>query len=235
MLKDWKKAAENASKQNSAVTVSDLNAVAQAPINFKGDDDVTTIVRLGETLPIVGGISSPNALTDDDNIGVVSHGKDALKVRLAKDLKSLNSVNTKTLTATDKITVGSGNNTAELLNSGLTFTQQVGAGKTVYGIDGVKFTDGSNATIEGTTRIDKDKIGFAKADGTVDDNLPHLSKDGIHAGGKAITGLPSTLPSITKAGGVRTTEQGNTITSDEDKSKAASIGDILNTGFNLKK
>lgn len=233
-VKGLEKAAENASKQNSAVTVSDLNAVAQAPINFKGDDDVTTIVRLGETLPIVGGISSPNALTDDDNIGVVSHGKDALKVRLAKDLKSLNSVNTKTLTATDKITVGSGNNTAELLNSGLTFTQQVGAGKTVYGVDGVKFTDGSNATIEGTTRIDKDKIGFAKTDGTVDSNLPHLSKDGIHAGGKAITGLPSTLPSITKAGGVRTTEQGNTITSDEDKSKAASIGDILNTGFNLK-
>lgn len=233
-VKGLEKAAENANKQNSAVTVSDLNAVAQAPINFKGDDDVTTIVRLGETLPIVGGISSPNALTDDDNIGVVSHGKDALKVRLAKDLKSLNSVNTKTLTATDKITVGSGTNNAELLNSGLTFTQQVGAGKTVYGIDGVKFTDGSNATIEGTTRIDKDKIGFAKADGTVDDNLPHLSKDGIHAGGKAITGLPSTLPSITNAAGVRTTEQGNIITSDEDKSKAASIGDILNTGFNLK-
>ncbi|MPX16609.1 adhesin [Moraxella catarrhalis] len=232
-VKGLEKAAENTNKQNSAVTVSDLNTVAQTPINFKGDD-VTTIVRLGETLPIVGGISSLNALTDDDNIGVVSHGKDALKVRLAKDLKSLNSVNTKTLTATDKITVGSGTNNAELLNSGLTFTQQVGAGKTVYGIDGVKFTDGSNATIEGTTRIDKDKIGFAKADGTVDDNLPHLSKDGIHAGGKAITGLPSTLPSITNAAGVRTTNQGNIITKDEDKSKAASIGDILNTGFNLK-
>lgn len=232
-VKGLEKAAENTNKQNSAVTVSDLNTVAQTPINFKGDDDVTTIVRLGETLPIVGGISNPNALTDDDNIGVVSYGKDALKVRLAKDLKSLNSVNTKTLTATDKITVGSGTNNAELLNSGLTFTQQVDAGKTVYGIDGVKFTDGNNATIGGTTRIDKDKIGFAKADGTVDDNLPHLSKDGIRAGSKAITGLPSTLPSITDAAGVRTTEQGNTI-EDKDKDKAASIGDILNTGFNLK-
>lgn len=232
-VKGLEKAAQDTKKQNSAVTVSDLNTVAQTPINFKGDDDVTTIVRLGETLPIVGGISSPNALTDDDNIGVVSHGKDALKVRLAKDLKSLNSVNTKTLTATDKITVGSGTNNAELLNSGLTFTQQVDAGKTVYGIDGVKFTDGNNATIGGTTRIDKDKVGFAKDDGTVDNNLPHLSKDGIHAGGKAITGLSSTLPSITNAAGVRTTEQGNTI-EDKDKDKAASIGDILNTGFNLK-
>lgn len=246
-VKGLEKAAENASKQNSAVTVSDLNAVAQAPINFKGDDDVTTIVRLGETLPIVGGISSPNALTDDDNIGVVSHGKDALKVRLAKDLKSLNSVNTKTLTATDKITVGSGNNNAELLNSGLTFTQQVGAGKTVYGVDGLKFTDSNNIATEGSTRITNEKIGFAKTDGTVDTDAPYLDKkqlkvgaveitkdSGINAGNKAITGLSSTLPSITNTGGVRTTEQGNIITSDEDKSKAASIGDILNTGFNLK-
>lgn len=246
-VKGLEKAAENASKQNSAVTVSDLNAVAQTPINFKGDDDVTTAVRLGETLPIVGGISNPNALTDDDNIGVVSHGKDALKVRLAKDLKSLNSVNTKTLTATDKITVGSGTNNAELLNSGLTFTQQVGAGKTVYGVDGLKFTDSNNIATEGSTRITNEKIGFAKTDGTVDTDAPYLDKkqlkvgaveitkdSGINAGNKAITGLSSTLPSITNTGGVRTTEQGNIITSDEDKSKAASIGDILNTGFNLK-
>lgn len=233
-VKGLEKAAENTDKQNSAVTVSDLNTVAQTPINFKGDD-VTTIVRLGETLPIVGGISNLNALTDDDNIGVVSHGQDALKVRLAKDLKSLNSVNTKTLTATDKIQVNNNSNTAELLGSGLTFTQTAPTtnSKTVYGVDGLKFTDANGAATVGSTRIDKDKVGFAKDDGTVDNNLPHLSKDGIHAGGKAITGLSSTLPSITNAAGVRTTNQGNIIT-DADKSKAASIDDILNTGFNLK-
>lgn len=235
-VKGLEKAAQDTKKQNSAVTVSDLNTVAQTPINFKGDDGVTTAVRLGETLPIVGGISSLNALTDDDNIGVVSHGKDALKVRLAKDLKSLNSVNTQTLTATDKIQVNNNSNTAELLGSGLTFTQTAPTtnSKTVYGVDGLKFTDANGAATVGSTRIDKDKVGFAKDDGTVDNNLPHLSKDGIHAGGKAITGLSSTLPSITNAAGVRTTNQGNIITSDEDKSKAASIGDILNTGFNLK-
>lgn len=233
-VKGLEKAAENTNKQNSAVTVSDLNTVAQTPINFKGDDDVTTAVRLGETLPIVGGISNLNALTDD-NIGVVSHGQDALKVRLAKDLKSLNSVNTKTLTATDKIQVNNNSNTAELLGSGLTFTQTAPTtnSKTVYGVDGLKFTDANGAATVGSTRIDKDKVGFAKDDGTVDNNLPHLSKDGIHAGGKAITGLSSTLPSITNAAGVRTTNQGNIIT-DADKSKAASIDDILNTGFNLK-
>lgn len=234
-VKGLGKAAQDTKKQNSAVTVSDLNTVAQTPINFKGDDGATTAVRLGETLPIVGGISSLNALTDDDNIGVVSHGKDALKVRLAKDLKSLNSVNTQTLTATDKIQVNNNSNTAELLGSGLTFTQTAPTtnSKTVYGVDGLKFTDANGAATVGSTRIDKDKVGFAKDDGTVDNNLPHLSKDGIHAGGKAITGLSSTLPSITNAAGVRTTNQGNIIT-DADKSKAASIDDILNTGFNLK-
>lgn len=48
-----------------------------------------------------------------------------------------------------------------------------------------------------------------------------------------ITGLSSTLPSITKEGGVRTTKQGD-ITTSEDRSKAASITDVLNAGFNLK-
>lgn len=233
-VKGLENAAKDVSKQkNSAVTVSDLNAVAQTPINFKGDDGVTTIVRLGETLPIVGGISSLDALTDDDNIGVVSHGKDALKVRLAKDLKSLNSVNTKTLTATGKITVGSGTNNAKLLNGDLTFTQ-VGAGKTVYGIDGVKFTDVNNNPLDGTTYITKNKVGFAKTNGTVDDNLPHLSKDGIHAGGKAITGLSSTLPNTTDTvPGVHTAQHGSTISND-NKTHAASIGDVLNAGFNLE-
>ncbi|WP_260563214.1 YadA-like family protein [Moraxella catarrhalis] len=243
-VKGLEKAAKSTSS-NSAVTVSDLNSVAQTPINFKGDDDVTTIVRLGETLPIVGGISSLDALTDDDNIGVVSYGEDALKVRLAKDLKSLNSVNTKTLTATGKITVGSGTNNAELLNGDLTFTQ-VGAGKTVYGINGVKFTNGNNTPLEGTTYITKDQVGFAKAGGTLDESKPYLDKEklkvgkieikdsGINAGGKAITGLPSTLPNTTyTAPGVHTALHGSTISND-DKTRAASIADVLNAGFNLE-
>ena len=245
-VKGLENAAKDVSKQNSAVTVSDLNAVAQTPINFKGDDGVTTIVRLGETLPIVGGISSLDALTDDDNIGVVSHGKDALKVRLAKDLKSLNSVNTKTLTATGKITVGSGTNNAKLLNGDLTFTQ-VGAGKTVYGIDGVKFTNGNNTPLEGTTYITKDQVGFAKAGGTLDESKPYLNKDklkvgeveitkdGINAGDKAITGLSSTLPNTTDTvpGVLHTALHGSTISNDK-KTRAASIADVLNAGFNLE-
>lgn len=226
-------------QDTDAVNVAQLKAVealAKRKITFKGDDNNDVQKKLGETLTIKGGETQADKLTDNNNIGVVKDNDSGLKVKLAKNLSGLETVSTKNLTASEKVTVGSGNNTAELQSGGLTFTPTTNAstGKTVYGVDGLKFADNSDVALENTTRITKDKIGFAKADGTVDDNLPHLSKDGIHAGGKAITGLPSTLPSITKAGGVRTTEQGNTITSDEDKSKAASIGDILNTGFNLK-
>ena len=40
-------------------------------------------------------------MTADDNIGVVSDGTDTLKVRLAKDLKGLN-----TVTATETVKAG---------------------------------------------------------------------------------------------------------------------------------
>ena len=245
-VKGLEKAAEDTNKPNSAVTVSDLNAVAQTPINFKGDDGVTTIVRLGETLPIVGGISSLDALTDD-NIGVVSHGKDALKVRLAKDLKSLNSVNTKTLTATGKIQVNNNGNTAQLLGGGLTFTQTAPNtnSKTVYGVDGLKFTDSSGNTPAGTTYITKDKVGFANDAGSLDESKPYLDKEKLKvgkieikdsgAGGKAITGLSSTLPNTTDdtVPGVHTALHGRKI-SDDNKTRAASIADVLNAGFNLE-
>ena len=53
----------------------------------------------------------------------------------------------------------------------------------------MKFTDGNNTPLEGTTRIDKDKVGFSNKDGQVDTTKPHLTKDGIDAGGKAISNV----------------------------------------------
>lgn len=235
-----------------AVNVAQLKAVenlAKRQITFKGDDNGTGVKKkLGETLTIKGGETQADKLTDGNNIGVVKDNNSGLKVKLAKNLSGLETVSTKNLTASEKVTVVSGNNTAELQSGGLTFTPtSASTDKTVYGVDGLKFTDSNNIATEGSTRITNEKIGFAKTDGTVDTDAPYLDKkqlkvgaveitkdSGINAGNKAITGLSSTLPSITNTGGVRTTEQGNIITSDEDKSKAASIGDILNTGFNLK-
>ena len=46
-----------------------------------------------------GGVTDASKLTTEDNLGVVSDGNDNLKVRLAKDLKGLNSVIAKTVNA----------------------------------------------------------------------------------------------------------------------------------------
>ncbi|WP_155733194.1 hypothetical protein, partial [Moraxella catarrhalis] len=103
----------------------------------------------------------------------------------------LTEVKTETLTATNSVTVGSGNTKAELLNSGLTFTGVAPAtnSKTIYGNDGLKFTDGGDTAAEGTTRITRDKIGFANDAGSLDTNKPHLTKDGINAGNQKISNI----------------------------------------------
>lgn len=98
----------------------------------------------------------------------------------------------------------------------------------------------SNDITKGKVKVGIDPInGLTTPKLTVgkDQNATQLVIEQVASGNDTkniIRGLSPTLPSITNAGGVRTTEQGNTITSDEDKSKAASIDDILNTGFNLK-
>ncbi|RKM53651.1 YadA-like family protein [Moraxella catarrhalis] len=121
------------------------------------------------------------------------------------------------------------------------------------GADGIQFANvnGSNpgAGIDGTTRITKNEIGFAQADGKLDESKPHLTKDklkvgevkitstGINAGGQAITGLPKLLTDATDSSTGHVSEikdlpDGRN--SNIDKSKAASITDVLNAGFNLQ-
>lgn len=200
------------SQDTDAVNVAQLKAVedlAKRQITFKGDGDNNNKVLKGldETLNITGGKSVADDLTND-NIGVVKdNNSNGLKVKLAKNLNGLGTVNAENLTAKEKVTVGNGT-TAELLGGGLTFTQPntggTGSGKTVYGVDGLKFNNHNNTdtVAVGTTRITKEKIGFAKDDGTVDTESPYLdnkqlqvggvkiSKDGnIEAGSKKITKL----------------------------------------------
>ena len=180
-------AGKDTSKQNSAATVKDLYDLSQSPLTFAGDTG-TTAKKLGETLNIKGGENTENKLTNG-NIGVVADSTNGLTVKLAKTLNNLEAVNTQNLNATSKITVGSGNNTAELLGGGLNFIQTTSknAGKTVYGVDGLKFTDNNNAPLIGTTRITSDHIGFAKEDGTLDAQAPHLDKNRLKVGAVEIT------------------------------------------------
>ncbi|RKM05439.1 adhesin [Moraxella catarrhalis] len=173
-----------------AVNVAQLKAVedlAKRKITFTGDDNNGVQKKLGETLTIKGGKSTTNDLTED-NIGVVKDNNSGLKVKLAKNLTDLEAVNTQNLTASEKVTVGSGNNTAELQSGGLTFTltTSTSTDKTVYGTDGLKFNDNSNTTIEGTTRITKDKVGFSNNAGTVDESKPYLDKEKLKVGNSTL-------------------------------------------------
>ena len=118
-------------------------------------------------------------------------------------------------------------------------------GDTPNTFEAITFAGENGISISNDIAKGKVKVGIDQTNGLTtpkltvgsDKNKTQLVIEQVASGNDTkniIRGLSPTLPSITNAGGVRTTEQGNTITSDEDKSKAASIGDILNTGFNLK-
>lgn len=179
-------------QDTDAVNVAQLKAVealAKRKITFKGDDNGTGVEKkLGETLTIKGGETQADKLTDGNNIGVVKDNNSGLKVKLAKNLSDLETVSTKNLTASEKVTVGNGA-TAELLGGGLTFSSTNPPNtnsKTVYGIDGVKFTDNGNTPLEGATRITKEKIGFADASGAVAENKPYLDQEKLKVGNSTL-------------------------------------------------
>ncbi|WP_418248240.1 S-layer homology domain-containing protein [Dialister invisus] len=70
-------------------------------MKYGGDTGSVIKKKLNEQVNVVGGITDTNKLTTEDNLGVVSDGNNNLKVRMAKDLKGLNSVTTNTLTVGD--------------------------------------------------------------------------------------------------------------------------------------
>ncbi|RKL92321.1 hypothetical protein D6E02_09270, partial [Moraxella catarrhalis] len=170
------------SQDTDAVNVAQLRAVedlANRKVTLAGDIGGNVQKSLGDTLTIKGGEAVESSLANGANIGVVKEN-DGLKVKLAKNLSDLTSVS-----ATTKITVGNtNNNNAELQNGGLTLTSTTSASteKTVYGVDGLKFNANNGAAIKDTTRITKDKIGFADASGVVDKESPYLDKKQLKVG-----------------------------------------------------
>lgn len=175
------------SQDTDAVNVAQLRAVedlAERKITFQGDDGGTVKTKLSQTLTIKGGQAETSNLTEG-NIGVVKDNDNGLRVKLARNLSNLGTVNAKNLTADMQVTVSTGTTTAELLNSSLTFTQP-STSKTIYNHDGVQFNN-NTGTIVGTTRIARDEIGFAKEDGTVDDRSPYLDKQKLQVGNVQIT------------------------------------------------
>ena len=93
---------EKNGKQHDIATLDD-------GMKYGGDTGAVIKKKLNEQVNVVGGITNKDELTTDDNIGVVSDGSNNLKVRLAKDLKGLNSVTTgNTVMNNDGLTIKNG-------------------------------------------------------------------------------------------------------------------------------
>ncbi|WP_302594259.1 S-layer homology domain-containing protein [uncultured Megasphaera sp.] len=61
-------------------------------MKYGGDTGDVIAKKLNNQVNVIGGITDTVKLTGEDNIGVVSDGKDNLKVRLAKDLNGITSI-----------------------------------------------------------------------------------------------------------------------------------------------
>lgn len=201
-----------------AVNVKQLKAaveLANRKITFRGDGGNDSVEKgLGDELTIKGGETVNSKLADGNNIGVVQDSTNGLKIKLAQNLSGLETVSTKSLTATGTITVNTGTNTAKLLNSGLTVTDNNGNKQIQVGADGIKFANvnsgASGAPIVGATRITDEKIGFAQDGGTVDEDSPYLDKQKLKVGRVEITkasGIVAGSTKITKlANGIADTD-----------------------------
>ena len=134
---------------------------------YGGDSGDVIKKKLNEQLDIKGGVTNEDDLTEN-NIGVISKNN-ILNVRLAKDLKDLNS-----------ITFNNGANGANgktvVNGEGMTIKDAAGNPLTAVTKDGVKITDGPSMTKDGIDAAGK-KITNVK-----DGNVAKDSKDAVNGG-----------------------------------------------------
>ena len=116
-------------------------------MRFGADSGNVINKKLGEQVNVKGGITEASKLTAEDNIGVVSDGSNDLQVRLAKDLKGLNSV-----------TVGDTKVTSNgvTISNGATNNASVSLTKTGLDNGGNKITNVARGT------IDSDAVNLAQ-------------------------------------------------------------------------
>ena len=95
-------------------------------MKYGGDSGAVINKKLNEQVNVIGGITDASKLTTEDNLGVVSDGSNNLKVRMAKDLKGLETVTTKDAAGNTTVVNGGGmkitpasGNTVSLTKDGL--------------------------------------------------------------------------------------------------------------------
>ena len=136
---------------------------------YGGDSGDVIKKKLNTQVNVKGGVTDKSKLSNDDNIGVVSDGTDTLMLRLAKDLKGLNS-----------ITFNNGangvNGKTVVNGEGMTINYKDGNPLTAVTKDGVKITDGPSITKDGVDAAGK------KVTNVQDGNVAKDSKDAVNGG-----------------------------------------------------
>ena len=179
--------AQNITKNAQNITKNAEN-IAKG-LNFKGDNaDVTVNRQLGETLNVTGGADKNNL--SDNNIGVIGESNPSaatggLAIKLAKDLKGLNSVETKQI----KLGDNSSNTTIKYEGDRIKYGDKTVANlddekhitNTTYAVgnDGnvsLTYTDGKGNVVNGMT---------ATITGVAKNDLSNINNNGK----KVITGL----------------------------------------------
>ena len=133
---------------------------------YGGDSGTVIKKKLNNQVNVKGGITDAAKLSNDDNIGVVADGTDTLMLRLAKDLKGLNSATFNNGTDGNTVVNGGGLTIKDGANEATKLTK-----------DGLQINDGGNKAVT----IDKDGLTI--------ENGPKVTKDGINAGDKKITNV----------------------------------------------
>ena len=133
---------------------------------YGGDTGTVIKKKLNNQVNVKGGITAAAKLSNEDNIGVVADGTDTLMLRLAKDLKGLNSATFNN--GTDGNTVVNG--------GGLTINDAAGNPLTSVTKDGITITDGPSMTKDG---ID---AGEKKITNVADGIIGAGSKDAVNGG-----------------------------------------------------
>ena len=133
---------------------------------YGGDSGTVIKKKLNNQVNVKGGITDAAKLSNDDNIGVVADGTDTLMLRLAKDLKGLNSTTFNNGTDGNTVVNGGGLTIKDGANEATKLTK-----------DGLQINDGGNKAVT----IDKDGLTI--------ENGPKVTKDGINAGDKKITNV----------------------------------------------
>ena len=133
---------------------------------YGGDSGTVIKKKLNNQVNVKGGVTDATKLSAEDNIGVISDGTDTLMLRLAKDLKGLNSA-----------TFNNGTNGNTVVNGGgMTINDAAGNPLTSVTKDGITITDGPSMTKDGIDAGDKKITNVA--DGTIGAG----SKDAVNGG-----------------------------------------------------